>query len=282
MTPETPGARKQAVSKYYKIALIATAVICVGIIGVAIFGGPSSATGNPAVEPASDIVTADAAPPAPVGGSNATPPAGQTSPLGGGPADRRLAPIPGTGTPAAGAATPPGGVTTTQEQPQTVDELLRNGERQSSPAPIVDAAPPAPAGPRTYAIRSGDVLSRIAEREYGDQRYWVDIARANPSIDPNRLSVGATIRLPAASEVAGASGSSSPTPAAVVRNIPAGQKVHYVRSGETLYSIARQHYRSTEGWHLIYSANRAAIGSNPNQLKEGMQLVVPAETPMPR
>jgi nucleoid-associated protein YgaU len=81
----------------------------------------------------------------------------------------------------------------------------------ASNAPRQAAAKTAPAsgGPRTYSIRSGDTLSAIALRELGSAERWSEIAALNPSVDPARLSVGASIQLPA-----GASRSIASTPPA--------------------------------------------------------------------
>lgn len=53
---------------------------------------------------------------------------------------------------------------------------------------------------------------------------------------------------------------------------------HTVHSGETLANIARR-YNAANGvkltWQQLYSANRATIGSNPDRLRAGQQLVVP-------
>ena len=47
-----------------------------------------------------------------------------------------------------------------------------------------------------YEIKPGDTLITVAQRVYGAQKYWVYIARANPTIDPRRLHVGQFIKLP--------------------------------------------------------------------------------------
>lgn len=56
---------------------------------------------------------------------------------------------------------------------------------------------PGGSGARTYSIRRGDTLSAIAARELGSADRWSEIAALNPSVDPARLSVGASIQLPA-------------------------------------------------------------------------------------
>lgn len=73
--------------------------------------------------------------------------------------------------------------------------ILGNG--QSSP-PTYEPEPLTPAQPvnRTYTIRKGDTFWSIATREYGSGKKWMDIAQANPSVDPKKLRIGQQILLP--------------------------------------------------------------------------------------
>ncbi|MER5472153.1 transglycosylase family protein [Streptomyces sp. NPDC002685] len=51
-------------------------------------------------------------------------------------------------------------------------------------------------------------------------------------------------------------------------------RVHVVKTGETLSSIARK-YRVKGGWQALYKANKKKIGSSPDRLNPGTQLVIP-------
>ena len=75
-----------------------------------------------------------------------------------------------------------------------VIETTRNGGKP--PAPAVPgfgrpAAPPA-AGPRTYVVRAGDVLSDIARRAGIS---LAQLQQLNPGLDPQALSPGQRLRL---------------------------------------------------------------------------------------
>jgi nucleoid-associated protein YgaU len=85
---------------------------------------------------------------------------------------------------------------------------LRIGTRLWIPGAPATAAPepvretrrdPAPrGGPRTYRVRRGDTLWRIAERELGDGMKWKPLYEANRDllVKPSDLKVGLVIRLP--------------------------------------------------------------------------------------
>lgn len=70
----------------------------------------------------------------------------------------------------------------------------------AKPAPSFGDAPAAPVGGarRTYTVKAGDSLSKIAEREYGDASQWKKIYEANrDSIkNPDLIHPGQTFTLP--------------------------------------------------------------------------------------
>ena len=47
-------------------------------------------------------------------------------------------------------------------------------------------------------------------------------------------------------------------------------------SGDTLWAIARRKYGDGNFWNIIYEANRATIGADPNLLRVGLLLLLPA------
>jgi sulfite exporter TauE/SafE/copper chaperone CopZ len=65
----------------------------------------------------------------------------------------------------------------------------------TEPAPPPESAPPPPA-PRTYVVRRGDTLARIAQRLYGDGRRAGDIAAVNHGVRAGRLKPGQVLKLP--------------------------------------------------------------------------------------
>jgi nucleoid-associated protein YgaU len=52
------------------------------------------------------------------------------------------------------------------------------------------------------------------------------------------------------------------------------ERIHVVRSGETLSDISRQYYGSADKWQKILGTNRFPI-SDPGKLRPGMRLIIP-------
>jgi len=51
-------------------------------------------------------------------------------------------------------------------------------------------------GNRAHTIRKGDTMWSLAVRYYGDGQRWIEIARANPGVDPKKMYVGTEIVIP--------------------------------------------------------------------------------------
>ncbi len=49
----------------------------------------------------------------------------------------------------------------------------------------------------TYVVKGGDSLTRIAERVLGNGQRWKEIVALNPGLDPQRLIVGKSLKMPA-------------------------------------------------------------------------------------
>lgn len=74
----------------------------------------------------------------------------------------------------------------------------------ATPKPVAakPAAAPKSKGGRTYVVKSGDTLAKIAARECGSSKAATQIAALNPNINPDRIKVGDKLVLPATSEKA--------------------------------------------------------------------------------
>src|SRR2546430_16517623 len=54
-----------------------------------------------------------------------------------------------------------------------------------------------------------------------------------------------------------------------------------VQPGDTLSSIAQQAYGDANQWQRIYDANKQVIGNDPNLIRPGEVLSIPALSPTP-
>jgi len=54
------------------------------------------------------------------------------------------------------------------------------------------------------------------------------------------------------------------------------QKVYVVKSGDSLWKIAKLQYGNGSKYSMIYNINKKIIGPNPNNITPGMKLVMPA------
>lgn len=82
----------------------------------------------------------------------------------------------------------------TGPQPEPTPESQPQPEPQPEPTPE-----PGPVPARTWTVRPGDTLSRIAREAYGEAGRWRAIYEANKAVvgvDPNRLKVGTVLTLP--------------------------------------------------------------------------------------
>ncbi|MEL7088227.1 MAG: LysM peptidoglycan-binding domain-containing protein [Planctomycetota bacterium] len=147
--------------------------------------------------------------------------------------------------------------------------------------PTADAERPAPrrepAILRLYTVEAGDSMSSIALATYGSALNWVDIAQANPLVDPNRLRVGQEIKLPDLDGIGAAAGGKPRAARAAEdeQDLPRSGATYTIKSGDSLSTVAKQFYGSASKWELIYQANRRAIGDDPGRLQLGMELLIP-------
>jgi len=120
----------------------------------------------------------------------------------------------------------------------------------------------------SWMVRPGDSMWKIATEVLGDSRRMAQIIALNPGIVPDRLQEGQVIRLPGIDKQPQVSSQESI------------DLVHTVKDGETLVSIARQHY-GVEDWTSIQAANPELL-KNPDHLKIGMRLKIPQRSRVPR
>ena len=139
-----------------------------------------------------------------------------------------------------------------ESQVSEMQLLLERLALQSPPrSPIPEAPRPSPPLARSYQIRAGDSYWSIARR-HGIQ--VEDLERANPGVNPRRLSIGRTIQISGPSATRLVSGS------------------YEVRKGDILGRSAKRHGVSLQE---LMAANPQV---NPRRLRIGSTLTIPGKS----
>jgi nucleoid-associated protein YgaU len=128
-----------------------------------------------------------------------------------------------------------------------------------------------PAGTRSYTVKPGDSIARIAEATYGSQVYYKALLEANPTVKPERLRPGMVLVLPDLTETKARGGQDDDSPRAAVD----GATEYRVATGDSLARIATKLYGKADRWEAIYELNKDRIGADPARLKVGMVLRLP-------
>jgi nucleoid-associated protein YgaU len=111
---------------------------------------------------------------------------------------------------------------------------------------------------RTYIVKAGDTLRKIAQNELGDSARWVEIFLMNRSSirHPDRIFVGQVLTLPSGPPVV-------PRP-----------HIYVIRRGDTLSGIAQQELGDSSRWPEIFALNRDVI-DNPNVIIPDTVIIIP-------
>lgn len=166
-------------------------------------------------------------------------------------------------------------------EPVTVAQDPAPLRRVETPVADPTPLPPTPVAVipprfREHTVRANETMETIARTQLGDAALWTAVASANPRIDPLKLRVGQTIRIPL--DPTNIQGRPNPEVVAVrpQQSAPeAPARIEYVvRKGDTLGAIARTYYNSSARWQVILDANRDKI-ARAEDIRPGMTLVIP-------
>ncbi len=139
------------------------------------------------------------------------------------------------------------------------------------PAVTEQTPPPTPPAPPAavteYKIVAGDTFSTIARKFHTSTRALMN---ANPGLEPTKLKVGQTIKIPP--PVAAVAPTGATTGPAV--DTAAGEQVYTVKSGDTLIKIATDHKTTVK-------ALRSANNLTTDKIKVGQKLKIPAKASAP-
>ena len=130
---------------------------------------------------------------------------------------------------------------------------------------------------RLYKVKKNESLSEIAQRELGSIRYLDSILELNEGLSANNIGTGQEIWLPSAAAAKfsyeqSRSGKAKPKAAASTSG-----RTHKVKSGDSLWRIAKRYYPKMdrrEAIQKIVKAN-ADLKSENSVLELGMELKIP-------
>ncbi|HTW94762.1 MAG TPA: LysM domain-containing protein, partial [Tepidisphaeraceae bacterium] len=171
-------------------------------------------------------------------------------------------------TPSFGSTAANSPVVTASDTHVSSNDLMDSASLSSSPATRPTA--------RTHVVAEGETFYTIAEAEYGDGRYYLRLADANPGVNPNDLKVGQVLQIPdlsGGSDSSASAAANSPDDAGTASIDPT--RSYRVQSGDTLERIARKLYGRGQDWEKIYDLNKDQIGPNPGRLTLNMVLRLP-------
>jgi nucleoid-associated protein YgaU len=186
--------------------------------------------------------------------------------------------------------------TTPTYTPPTTPPSVANSERMGlttpSPAGGTDATKVASATPATpekekttiHTVQKGETLSSIAAKYMGNARYATAIAKANPNIHPNRISVGAKLKIPAVQAPTTApAGTGSTTVVSKVNPSKSEVKplppvdpsrAYTVKTNDSWTALSKK-FLGHDNWTILYEYNKERFPRNSRALKPGMLLEIP-------
>lgn len=121
-----------------------------------------------------------------------------------------------------------------------------------------------------YVVQPGDTLWSIAEEMYGEGEKYVEISEVNNLPEPDLLIVGQNLVLPEVTP-----SSLAPIDEAEPTGQPQADATYVVQPGDSLWVIAGTTLDSPYQWVEVYELNRQVVGSNPDLIFPGQQLMLP-------
>lgn len=122
--------------------------------------------------------------------------------------------------------------------------------------------------PKTYKIKAGDYLWKIAETTYGSGFNAYDIAQANNITNPDLVFENVTLVLP---EVPAKTPTMGETTSTKTGQVILKTSSYVVQEGDSLWSIAQEAYGDGNVWVRIAQANNL---TNPDMIYAGLILKI--------
>ena len=129
---------------------------------------------------------------------------------------------------------------------------------------------------KTIKVEAGDTLETLSKKHLGAGKHWQELLKANSDKikRPQDLKPGMMLTLP---EISSTSAMAT-APASTDKPSDTSSRTYTVKSGDSLYSIARKHLGNGERWKEILQANSKLLGGSASNLKPGMKITLPAQT----
>lgn len=130
--------------------------------------------------------------------------------------------------------------------------------------------------PVTHKVVQGESLWKIAEKYYGSGYNWVDIAKENSLVNPNRILVDQSLIVPnveVRQPLAGATPGTTVSPGAKFGEPIQGDSYTVVK-GDHLWGIAVRAYGDGYQWVKIWRENVSQI-QNPNLIYPAQEFKIP-------
>lgn len=139
---------------------------------------------------------------------------------------------------------------------------------------------------RTYRVKEGDTLTRIAEKMYGENQghLYTRIYQANRNqlADASSITVGQVLTIPDTAAPRRAAGGTRQVDLEGLRQFvreprTITRRVYVVQSGDNLTRIARKVLRdgSSDAVHRLFEANKDKL-DDPDSIVVGMRLQIPS------
>ncbi|MEM6393773.1 MAG: LysM peptidoglycan-binding domain-containing protein [Planctomycetota bacterium] len=181
----------------------------------------------------------------------------------------------------------PGSATT--RDPFTPPPVTPTADRDQAALPVVPtlATHTLPNANRLYTVQPRETLRTIATNIYGHPDYWRVIAENNPhTVGPNgevtqgtQLLIASKRQTPLSPNHADARSRVIPTPDNPTPVTTLRPKTITVERGDTLSELAMKHLGTVRRMDDLLAMNDALLDGDPNNLRVGMTLRVPAQAP---
>ena len=125
--------------------------------------------------------------------------------------------------------------------------------------------------PKTYVVKEGDDLWKIAEKIYGSGYNWVDLAKENKISNPGLIYVGAKLTVPDV-EIKNPEKEQTVMKDTSTPKESITSDKYIIKEGDNLWDISVRAYSDGYKWTEIAKVNNL---SNPNLIYPGNALILP-------